>query len=126
MPSPAIHTDVEARWRPLNSQEITNANTFLEDAWRSMRRRVPDLTTRLAVPGATDLTQDVISVLVTAVLRVMKNPDGSKRETADDASWEPKEAAASGLLYLTDEELDLVRAAPVGYIGPAYVISLGR
>lgn len=125
MANPATTADVANRWRSLSVQQTVNAQTFLDDAWRDVRRGVPDIETRLAAPDSADLSADAVKIMADAVLRVLKNPDGSKREAIDDGSWEPNQAAASGLLYLTADELDMVRAAPEGYVGPAYVISLG-
>lgn len=125
MANPATPADVVNRWRSLTDQQTINAQTFLDDAWRDMRRKVPDVEARIVADATGDLAADVVEVLANAVLRVLKNPDGSKRESIDDGSWEPNQAAASGLLYLEDVELDKVRVAPEGYVGPAYVISLG-
>lgn len=125
MANPATPADVVKRWRSLSDQETINAQTFLDDAWRAVRRAVPDIETRLAAAGSEDLTADTVKVLADAALRVLKNPDGNRRESVDDFTWERDAAVAAGLLYVTTDELDLLRPAPVGYIGPAYVISLG-
>lgn len=125
MQSPATLIDLEARWRPLSDQEKTNAGTFLEDAWlmlkRHMQRRGFDL--EVAMNGDIELVADVIRVTCTAVLRVMKNPDGKVREQIDDYSWARDEATASGLLYFADDELDgLIPGA--GAKGRAFSVSL--
>lgn len=125
MPNPAGPADVEARWRLLSDQEQTNATTFLDDAWRRVRRAIPDIETRLAAAGSEDLRADTIEVLATATLRVLKNIDGTRRESSDDYVWERDETVASGLLYVSVDELATLRAAPVAAVGPAYVISLG-
>lgn len=125
MANPATPDDVVKRWRSLTDQETINAQTFLDDAWRAVRRSVPDIETRLAAAGSEDLMADTVKVLADAALRVLKNPDGNRRESVDDFTWERDAAVAAGLLYVTPDELDLLRPTPVGYIGPAYVISLG-
>jgi len=125
MANPATPADVVKRWRSLSDQETTNAQTFLDDAWRAVRRNVPDIEERLAAAGSEDLTADVVKILCDAALRVLKNPDGNRRESVDDFTWERDAAVAAGLLYVTADELDLLRPEPLGYIGPAYVISLG-
>lgn len=103
MANPATVADVVARWRPLSTQETTNAQTFLDDAWVMLKRRVSDLEA-LMVDDA-DLTAEVVRVLATAVLRVLKNPDGKRQESIDDYSWTRDQAVSTGLLYFTDEEL---------------------
>lgn len=108
MPNPATTADVTARWRPLSGQETVNAETFLADAWVMLKRRMAvegvDIEAQIALDA--DLSADVVRVLATAVLRVMKNPDGKSRESIDDYSWSRDEATAAGLLYFTDDELD--------------------
>lgn len=128
MQNPATPADVTKRWRSLNPQETVNAETFLADAWRMVRRNVPDIATRLdaGTPAADDLRADVVQVLAQAALRVLKNLDGSKRESADDVSWEPDQAAASGLLEITPAEYVLLRPAATTYAAPGvYVVGLG-
>lgn len=123
MPNPATTADVVARWRPLSAQETTNAQTFLDDAWVMLKRRMAvegvDIDAQIA--GDADLESDVVRVLATAVLRVMKNPDGKSRESIDDYSWSRDEAVSAGLLYFTDDELDgLIPGA--GEKGRAFMI----
>lgn len=109
MPGPAAPQDVEARWRPLSTQEYENADTFLEDAWRLIKRRIPDVEARMAdAATGTDFTADVVQVQAQAVLRVMKNPDGKRSESIDDYSWTRDRAVSAGLLYITDDEWTLL------------------
>lgn len=107
MPNPATTADIESRWRPLSTQETVNAQTFLADAWRMLKR---DLTTsgidiEAEIATDTDLEAEVVRVMATAVLRVMKNPDGKRQEAIDDYSWTRDQAVSAGLLYFTSDEL---------------------
>ena len=113
MSNPATTADLEARWRTLVGQEIVNGTTFLADAWRMLKRRydaldsTADLDTAIAADA--DLEDEVVRVLATAVLRVMKNPDGKRQESIDDYSWQRDQAVSAGLLYISDEEFsDLI------------------
>ena len=106
MTNPATTTDLVARWRPLSAQEETNGVTFLADAWRMLRKRIPTLEADIAADTSRDLEAEVVRVEATAVLRVMKNPDGKRQETIDDYSWMRDQAVSAGLLYFTDAELD--------------------
>lgn len=124
MSNPATTADVVARWRPLSAQETTNAQTFLDDAWVMLKRRmellgVTDFEDRIDADA--DFAAEVIRILATAVLRVMKNPDGKSRESIDDYSWSRDEAVSSGLLYFTDDELDALVPGSGGD-GRAYMI----
>lgn len=108
MPNPAAIGDVEARWRPLSTLEAINAETFLDDAWVMLRRHFTslDVDVETAIATDADLSADVIRVMVTAVLRVMKNPDGLSQESVDDYTYKRDEATSAGLLYFSDDELD--------------------
>jgi hypothetical protein len=109
MSNPATTADLVSRWRPLSTLETTNGQTFLNDAYVMLSRR---FVARNAVLD--DLLDDdedefkaaVRRVMATAVLRIMKNPDGLVREKIDDYEWQRGQAVADGLLYFTDEELD--------------------
>lgn len=108
MANPATVADIESRWRPLSTQETTNAQTFLDDAWVMLKRRMAvtgvDIEAEIATDA--DLSADVVRVLCAAVLRVLKNPDGKRQESIDDYSWTRDEAVSAGLLYLDDGDLD--------------------
>lgn len=123
MPNPATTADVEARWRPLSAQETTNAQTFLDDSWTMLRRHFTRLSVDIEaeIVTDTDLEAEVVRVMATAVLRVMKNPDGLSQERVDDYSYKRDEAVSAGLLYFTSDELDgLVPGSAVQ--GRAYVV----
>lgn len=123
MPNPATVADIVSRWRPLSAQETTNAQTFLDDAWVMLKRHFTrvgvDIEAEIAADA--DLEAAVVRVLCTAVLRVMKNPDGKRQESIDDYSWTRDEAASAGLLYFSDDELDDLVAGS-GVKGRAYMI----
>lgn len=70
-----------------------------------LRRRISSLDADIAADESGDLEPEVIRVLCTAVLRVMKNPDGKRQESIDDYSWTRDQAVSSGLLYFGDGEL---------------------
>lgn len=110
MANPATTADLEARWRPLSSQESTNGQTFLDDAWRMLRRRLPNLETDIATD--TDLSAEVVRVECQAVLRVLKNPEGKRQESIDDYSWTRDQVVSAGLLYFTDAEIDSLATDP--------------
>lgn len=103
MANPATTAAVVSRWRTLSAQETTNAQTFLDDAWRMLRRRLDDLEAR--VEADPDLEGEVVRVMATAVLRVMKNPDGKRQESIESYSWTRDQSVSAGLLYFTADEL---------------------
>lgn len=107
MANPATTADIVSRWRPLTSAEETVATTRLEDAWRKLKRDIPDLESRMV--GNADLTADAVRVLADAVIRVLQsNARGGLRKGSvgvDDgsSSWELDSSIRSDL-YFTDEE----------------------
>jgi hypothetical protein len=68
-----------------------------------------------------DFEAEVVRILATAVLRVMKNPDGKVRESIDDYSWARDESVSAGLLYFRDDELDSLVPGS-GETGRAFMI----
>lgn len=126
MPNPATYADVAARWRPLSSEEQVLADTRLGDAWIMLKRRaekrgVEDIDAALAADE--DLKADTIRVLATAVIRVLKNPDGLDREKTDDYEYERSEGSPDGTLGFTDDELDELFPG-IGDAGRAFSINM--
>lgn len=103
MANPATVADIVARWRPLSTQETTNATVFLSDAWEEILGRRPALEADIA-SGAVR-TANVVRVVAAMVLRVLKNPDGWDQETIDDWSGRRNKLVADGILRITDDEL---------------------
>lgn len=111
MANPATPADIEDRWRPLSTQETTNAQTRLDDAWRMLRREMTQHGVDIEADMATDadLEAEAVRALADAVIRVLQNPEGhrSGSKSIDDASrsWTLDESRARGELYFTDAEI---------------------
>lgn len=106
MANPATTADIEARWRPLTTAETTVATTRLADAWRLLKRLVPDLETRMATDP--DLEADAVQALAEAVMVVLRNPEGIRRGTVqvDDASRSYEyDSGDGGGLSFTDAQI---------------------
>lgn len=127
MANPAAPSDIEARWRPLSSAETTVATTRLDDAWRMLKRLVPDVEPRMV--GNEDLAADVVQILADAVIRILQfnaaSTTGQRKGavSVDDGSrsWE-LDAAIQGGLYFTDAELESVASAGESFRGRAYSV----
>jgi len=108
MANPANTAAITSRWRPLTASEDIVAVTRLEDAWRKIKRDIPDLEGRMV--GDADLKADTIRVLADSVIRVLQSLErGGLRKGSiglDDASrsWELDDSVRSSL-YFTDEEI---------------------
>ncbi len=111
MPNPASAEDVSARWRSLSQTEQAVASTRLNDAWRKLKKDVPDLEARMV--GDDDLTADVVRVLADAVIRMLQSAErgGLRKGTVgvDDAttSWELDRSIRADLYFTDDEIADL-------------------
>lgn len=103
MTNPVSIADIKARWRPLTTQENINAEAFLDDAWWLLLGRRPtledDIDDGLVTEG------NVIRVVTSMVLRVLRNPDGLEEFAIDDFRGRRNALLASGLLEVTDDEL---------------------
>lgn len=96
--------DVQARTEvALSNEQQARATVLIADASALARARVPNLPTP---PPAT-----AAGVISTAVLRALASPpDGNTSETVGGHSRTA--AHAGGGLYLTEDELDLLRPPP--------------
>ena len=103
MANPATIADIEARWRPLSTQEAINAEAYLGDAWWLLQGRRPTLDADLTAGTVTE--GNVVRIVTAMVLRILKNPDGKVEESIDDYRYRRDSLMASGLLSVTDDEL---------------------
>jgi len=111
MANPATVVDVESRWRSLTTAETINAEAFLADAWSLLLARRPTL--EADITAGTVTTGNVVRVVTSMVLRLLRNPDGKTEEAIDDYRYRYDKLVASGRLFVSDEELaDLT---PSGY-----------
>lgn len=114
--------DVANRWRPLTDPEINVTYALLEEATALLAMASPGVRERAA--ASLDAATAIRSVVVSMVLRVLKNPDAIRQFAIDDYSQTRDQVASSGLLYATPEELAYVQPAQVGLAG-MYVVGLG-
>jgi len=113
----ATPVDVEARYgEALSASETTQVTVWLADAERRLRRRIPDLDDRVAF--SEDYRADVIEVEASAVIRVLKNPDGFRSEAEGSYSYSTDVRAASGFLMILEDEWKLLGVSCVFTIKP--------
>lgn len=116
--NPVSVADLEARWRPLTSDQQITAQAMLDDAWAILSTRLPNLPTDVTVvPPATTAVvsrEVLVAVMSAMVLRVLRNPDGKVSETIDDYTYRRSDAVANGALYVTPDELGLLSPAGSG------------
>lgn len=98
------------------------ANAWLGDAWAIVETRLPGLAARLDEAGAdSSLHRVSVQVVCAIVLRVLKNPDGKFKENIEDYGYQLDASVATGELYVSDAELDLL--APDAGGGGAFSIT---
>lgn len=103
--------DVEARLgRPLTSAEQTKVEAYLDDVSALMDARVPSLAARLAEGDIAESLPRMVAA--SAVLRVVNNPQGVRQRSVDDYQETFDARAASGFLYLLEDEVELLTAPP--------------
>lgn len=131
MPNPATTADLAARWRPLGADEDAVGATLLDDAWRMLKRAVVNV--EAGIDADADYSDEAVRVLASAVLRVLKNPEGKRQESVDDYSYTRDSTQATGTLYFTSEELGALASTrrtrafsfsvlPVGYPDATFAV----
>ncbi|MGZ0069269.1 hypothetical protein [Microbacterium arborescens] len=102
--------------RPLTSDEERVIPAWLAKAWRELKRVVPGIPTRVALPEDDPAhldVEDVSDVLVAMVERKIRNAGGTSEWRDDLYSEKVDPSLASGRIYVTDEERDkLMPPAP--------------
>ena len=119
MDNPAQSSDLAARgWEG----DLEVARTWLDVAWRALRREVPSLEASIT-SGSLDAA-DAGDVVSAAALRVLRNPEGFKQRSGaiDDYQESGTYSDATQDVYFTAAELR--RLTPVGYAGGVFAGSI--
>lgn len=121
-PSPALATqaDVEGIFRALTPAETAIVPNLLAYISAQARIKIAALEERMATD--VDFADLVRWTLASAVVRVLRNPEGWRQWAIDDANFTRDQIVSAGLLYLTDDELADLRGG-VG-LPSAYVVPL--
>lgn len=114
-------TDVEGMFRALTTEESAVVPNWLRYLSAQVRGKVPAVDERMA--SDEDYADLVVGTVASAVVRVLRNPNGWRQYSVDDASFTRDQVVSAGLLYLTDDEIGQLREG-TGLPG-AYVVSLG-
>lgn len=91
----------------------TTVQTWIDKAEREIKRRVPDIQSRIEaeaaeVPPVTDLLDTAIDVVVAMVTRKFQNPKGYRQVQTTTGPFSESGTIGGdnpGQLYLTDDEL---------------------
>lgn len=110
----AVHQRLARDWE--SDGEILLVESLLDEAWSYLLGDVPTLEDRLeSEPRLGALASHV---LVSAVTRVMRNPEGWRQVGIDDFQGTRDTVLSAGLLQFTEEEL--ARLQPRQYGVPGY------
>lgn len=117
-------SDVSTVYGELTALQAAQVSAWLARLSAMVRLRYPTIDARVA--ASADLGVLTRGVLVDAVLRVLRNPDGKVSETIDDYTYRRSDTVADGSLYLTDDEWALLEPALSGASsGGAFTIRPG-
>lgn len=102
--------DIAKRWRPLTPAEEVIAPAIIVDSQDILEGAAEDLG--ITPPGVSEerRLRIYVRVISAMVIRVLQNPDGILSETIDDYTYRRDSAVSSGALYVSDAELDQLRA----------------
>lgn len=97
-------SDVQVRWgRQLTPEDTAMVTQRLEDVERMLKRRIPDLDSRVAADPQ-GYGVDVVQVEADAVLRLARNPEGYQSETDGNYTYMLQSDQESGSLSILPEE----------------------
>ncbi len=117
----ATTTDVESMFRALTAEEAVVVPSWLTYLSAQVRLQAPNVDDRMATD--TDYADLVRLTVAAAAVRVLRNPDGWRQWSIDDANFTRDQVVSAGLLYLTEGELVQIRGNQG--LPSAYVVSLG-
>lgn len=126
----ATATDVAARMpRELTAAEITLAETLLEDVEDMILERIPTLMDQITAVPPVISSATVVRIEAMAVVRVLKNPDGSRQRsrTIDDyqESWTIDRASSTGELYIDDADWTILLPTSGHRVGSRRLVAYG-
>lgn len=99
-------SDIEARWRPLTSDELTIATTLIDDATLIVDSRLPGLAA--AVTAETVSADLVVAVIARMVIAALQNPNGYESETIGAYTYRRNRDGSS---WLAEYDYDLLVSA---------------
>lgn len=118
-----IPADVTGAWIGEGApSDDAKLQTWIGKAEREVRRQVPDIEARIASEGAlsppsTDLLDAMKDVVVAMVTRIFRNPEGVRQRTDTTGPFGGSimyGGDTPGVLSMTDDELNSLRALKDG------------
>lgn len=121
--------DIESEWRPLSAAERATVAGKSATAWTRIKADTRDIEDKLnAVPQIVD-TATVKSVMVSMIVRVLKNPDNARQISKSADDWSKSvtldTSVSSGEMYVSEYEHGLLNPSTGVPDYGMYVVGLG-
>lgn len=110
--------------RPLSEKEETLTEGLLEQAWMWLLEDVPTLEERIGAGVERRLETQAGLVLVAAVTRVVRNPEGWRQVGLDDFQGTRDSVLSAGVLQFLPDELSRLQPRTAALPG-AYSLRMG-
>jgi hypothetical protein len=105
-----LHTDIADRFRPLTDDETVTVDAYIRDAQVTLESQaVRAGITRDGVLADVYGAETYKRIIATAVVRVLRNPDGFLEYTTDDFTGRYDKVISSGALYIGEDEVEQLR-----------------
>ncbi|MEV8180327.1 hypothetical protein [Specibacter sp. NPDC078692] len=123
--------DIENEWRPLKPRESNTIASKSATAWTRVVADTADIVAKLEAAPQLVATATVKSVMVSMIIRVLKNPDSARQQSRAVDDWSKSQtldtSISTGEMYVSEYEHGLLNPKPVSEAPEygAYVVSLG-
>jgi hypothetical protein len=121
--------DIEDEWRPLRPREAATIAGKSRTAWTRVVADTPDIVGKLTASPQLVATDTVKSVMVSMIVRVLKNPDSARQQSRAVDDWSKSQtldtSISSGEMYVSEYEHGLLNPKTEVPEYGAYVVSLG-
>lgn len=121
--------DIENEWRPLSPAEKSTVAGKSASAWTRVQADTRDIVDKLDAVPQLVTTDTVKSVMVSMIVRVLKNQDSARQISKSADDWSKSitldSSVSSGEMYVTAYEHDLLNPYTGAPDYGVYVIGLG-
>lgn len=122
-------SDIENEWRPLSAAERTTIPGKSATAWTRIKADTRDIEDKLGVVPQVVSTDTVKSVMVSMIVRVLKNQDSARQISKSADDWSKSvtldNSVSSGEMYVSGYEHGLLNPFTGVPDYGIYVIGLG-
>lgn len=121
--------DIEDEWRPLRPKESATIASKSNTAWTRVVADTSDIVDKITAVPQMVATATVKSVMVSMIIRVLKNPDSARQQSRAVDDWSKSQtldtSISTGEMYVSEYEHGLLNPRSEIPEYGAYVVSLG-